>query len=101
MRAYLQHVPVFYGVWHAYNFVVTQTFRVFWPILPYLPTGLLRHGSTILSYPKLIVMAKTIAVLILATTRILRPYRLKAQAAISISCRDTVHANKAPVAHTV
>ena len=33
MRAYLRYVPVVYGVWHAYKFVVTHTFRVFWPIL--------------------------------------------------------------------
>ena len=26
MRAYLRYVPVVYGVWHAYKFVVTQTF---------------------------------------------------------------------------
>ena len=33
MRAYLRYVPVVYGVWRAYKFVVTHTFRVFWPIL--------------------------------------------------------------------
>ena len=48
MRAYLRYVPVVYGVWHAYKFVVTHTFRVFWPILTYLRKGLLRPGSTIL-----------------------------------------------------
>ena len=78
MCAYLRYVPVVYGVWHAYKFVVTQTFRVLWPILTYLRKGLLRPGSTILSYPKLIVMEKTIAALLLATPRILRPYRRKA-----------------------
>ena len=62
-----------YGVWHAYKFVVTQTFRVFWPILTHLRKGLLRPGSTILSYPKLIVMEEAIAALMLATPRILRP----------------------------
>ena len=67
MRAHLRYVPVVYGVWHAYKFVVTQTFRVFWPILSYLQKGLLRPGSTILSYPKLIVMEKAIAALMLAT----------------------------------
>ena len=29
MRAYVRYVPVLYGVWHAYKFVVTHTFRVF------------------------------------------------------------------------
>ena len=29
MRAYLWYVRVGYGVWHAYKFVVTHTFRVF------------------------------------------------------------------------
>ena len=67
MRAYLRYVPVVYGVWHAYKLVVAHTFRVFWPILTYLRKGLLRPGSTILLYPKLIVMEKTIAALMLAT----------------------------------
>ena len=67
MRAYLRYVPVVYRVSHAYKFVVTHTFRVFWPILTYLRKGLLRPGSTILSYPKLIVMEKTITALMLAT----------------------------------
>ena len=35
-QAYLRYVHVVYGVWHAYKFVVTHTFRVFWPILTYL-----------------------------------------------------------------
>ena len=101
MRAYLRYVPVVYGVWHAYKFVVTHTFRVFWPILTYLRKGLLRPGSTILSYPKLIVMEKTIAALMLASPRILRPYRRKSQAATAISGRDTAHANRAAVANAV
>ena len=54
MCAYLRYVPVVYGVWHAYKFVVTHTFRVFCPILTYLWKGLLRPSPTILSYPKLI-----------------------------------------------
>ena len=66
MRAYLRYVPVVYSVWHAYKFVVTHTFRVFWHTLTYLRKGLLRPGSTILLYPKLIVMEKTIAALIFA-----------------------------------
>ena len=37
--ANLQYVPVVYGVWHAYRFVVTHTFWVFWPILTYLRKG--------------------------------------------------------------
>ena len=53
------------------------------------------------SYPKLIVMEKTIAALMLATARILRPYRRKAKAATAISGCDTVHANRAAVANAV
>ena len=101
MRAYLRYVPVVYGVWHAYKFVITQTFRVFWPILTYLRKGLLRPGSTILSCSKLIVMEKAIAALMLATPRILRLYCPKAQAATAISGRDTAHANRAAVANAV
>ena len=101
MRAYLRYVPVLYGVWHAYKFFVTHTFWVFWPILTYLRKGLLRPGSTIPSYPKLIVMEKTIAALMLATPRKLRPYHRKAQAATAISGCDTAHANRAAVANAV
>ena len=101
MCAYLRYVPVVYGVWHAYKFVVTHTFRVFWPILTYLRKGLLRPGSTILSYHKLIVVETTIAALMLATPRILRPYRCKAQAATAVGGRDTAHANRAAVANAV
>ena len=101
MRAYLRYVTVVYGVWHDYKFVVTNTFQVFWPIPTYLRKGLLTPGSTILSYPKLIVMEKAIAALMLATPRILRPYRRKAQAATASSRRDTAHANKAALANAV
>ena len=52
MRAYQPYVPVVYGVWHAYKFVVTHTFRVFWPILTYLREGLLRSGSINTIIPK-------------------------------------------------
>ena len=86
-----------YGVWHAYKFVVRHNFRVFWPILIYLRKGLPRPGS----YPKLIFVEKTIAALMLATPRILRPYRRKAQAATAISGRDSGHANRAALANAV
>ena len=101
MHAYLRYVPLVYSVWHAYKFVDTQTFRTFWPILTYLRKGLLRPGSTILSYPKLIAMEKTIAALMLATPRILCPHCCKAQAAAAISGPDTAHANRAAVANAV
>ena len=71
------------------------------PILPYLRKVLLRRGSTILPYPKLIVIEKTIAALMVATPRILRPYRRKTRAATGISGRDTAHANRAAVANAV
>ena len=101
MCSYLRYIPVVYGVWHAYKFVVTHTFLVFWPILTHLGKGLLPPGSTILSYPKLVVMEKTIAALMLATPRILRPYRRKAQAATAINGRETMRASRAAVASAV
>ena len=93
MRAYLRYVPVVYSVWHAYTFVVTHT------ILTYLRKGLLRPGSTIL--PKTDSYRKVYSALMLATPRILRLYRRKAQAATAISGGDTVHGNRAAVANTV
>ena len=101
VRAYLCHVPVVYDVWHAYKLFVSHTYRVFWPILTYLRKGLLRPCSTILSYLKMIVIEKNIAALMLATPRILPPYRRKAQAAAAIRGRDTAHASIAAVANAV
>ena len=46
-------------------------------------------------------METTFTTLLLATPRILRPYRRKTQAATAISGRDTVHANRAAVANAV
>ena len=46
-------------------------------------------------------MEETIAALMLATPRILRPYRRKAQAALAISGCDTAQANIAVLANTV
>ena len=46
-------------------------------------------------------MGKRIAALMLATPRILRPYHCKAQAATTVSGRDTAHANRAAVANAV
>ena len=101
MRAHLRYVPVVYGVWHADKYIVTHTFGVFWPILTYLRKGLVRPGLNILSSPKLIVIERTIAGLMLATPSILRPYRRKPQAATAISGRDTAHANRAALASPV
>ena len=62
---------------------------------------LLRPGSTILSYPKLIVMEKAFAALMLATPRIRQPYRRKAEGSTAISGLDTAHANRAAMASAV
>ena len=101
MHAYLRYVPVVYGVWHPYKFVVTQTFQVFRPVLTYLRKGLLRPGSIMVSHSKLMVMEKSFAALMLVAPRILRPYRRKRQAATAISGRDSSHGNMAAVANTV
>ena len=99
MRAYLRHVAIVYLVWHAYRCLVTQPFRVFRLVPTYIQKGLLRPGSTILSYPKLIVMGESIAALMLAPPMILRHYRCKEHAATAISGCDTAHANKAVVTY--
>ena len=101
MRSYGRQLTIVYDVWHAYKCAVTQSFRVFWPIEIYLRKGLLRPGSATLSYPELIVIEKTIAALLLATFRILGPYRRKAQAATAICGRDTACANSVAVASAV
>ena len=75
--------------------------RVFWAVLTYLQQGLLRPGSTVLSYPKHIVMEKTIAALMVATPRILHPYRRRPEAATAISAREAAHAHRAAVANAV
>ena len=60
---------------------------------------IMTSGSTILSYPKLIIMEETIAAMVLAISKKLCPYRRKAQAATAIRGRDTVHANRESVAN--
>ena len=63
--------------------------------------GLLRPCATTLSYPQLMVIEKTIAALMLARPRILRPYLREAQPASPITCRDTTHADMAAVAKAI
>ena len=53
------------------------------------------------SYSKVIVMEKKIALLMLATPRMLRPYGRKGKATSAVSGRDTTHANMAAMANTV
>ena len=62
---------------------------------------IMTSGSTILSYPKQIVIENSIAARKPATSKKLCPYCRKAQAATAISGRDTAHANRASVANAV
>ena len=43
--AYMRYRSLVYGVWYAYNFVVTEALRVMPPILTYMRKGLWRHGT--------------------------------------------------------
>ena len=101
MRTYLRYEPVVYVFGMPTSLLLHTRFGCSGLFQVTYINLLLRPGSTILSYPKLIVMEKTIAVPMLATPRILRPYGCKAQAATAISDRDTAHANRAAVAKAV
>ena len=48
--------PIIYGLWLAYNFCLTKTFRPFWPIVTFFRNGLLRSGETVPCFPRLITM---------------------------------------------
>ena len=65
VRLFLRYDPISYGFWHAYKFCVTQTFRSFWPIVTFVPKGLLRSGKTVPCFPKLITMEITVGPLLL------------------------------------
>ena len=69
---FLRSHPILYGFWHAYKFYLTQTFRLFWPIVTFFPKGLLRSGETIPCYPKLITMEITVRALLLHMAHIQR-----------------------------
>ena len=63
VRLFLRSHHILYGFWHANNFCVTQTFRSFWPNVPFPHKGLLRSGDTVPCFPKLITMKITVGAL--------------------------------------
>ena len=65
VRLFLRSHPILYGLWHAYKFCVTQTFRSFWPIVTFFRKGLLRSGDTVPCFPKLTTMEITVGALLL------------------------------------
>ena len=65
VRLFLRSHPILYGFSHAYRFCVTQTFRLFWPIVTFFRKGLLRSGETVPCFPKLITMGITVGALLL------------------------------------
>ena len=65
VRLFLPSHPILYGIWRAYKFCVTQTFRSFWPIVTSFRKGLLRSGDTLPCSFKRITMEITIGALLL------------------------------------
>ena len=56
VELFLRSHPILYGLWHAYKFCITQTFRTFWPIVTFFHKGLLRSVDRFPCFSKLITM---------------------------------------------
>lgn len=97
----LAKVPLVYGVWHAYKFCVTQTFRSFWPLLTYFRFGTLAPKVQVAAYPKLRVMEKTVCCLLRAYRGYERAAGRKVRCCIAQANQGPRQANRAAVATAV
>ena len=57
----LKRTPVLYGCWHPYKYLVTNVWRRFHSLFVYFRFGRLGVGKTVGLYPKLRIMGRTIA----------------------------------------
>ena len=73
----LKRTPIVYGCWHPYECLVTNVWRRFIPLFVYFRFGRLAVGKTVGSYPKMRVMARTIAGILKCAPHFLRQLRRK------------------------
>ena len=63
---WLRGILLIYGVWHPYKHVCNIIWRKFFPLFSYITAPVFGAGARIYNHPKLIVIEKTIAPLLLA-----------------------------------
>ena len=63
---WLRNIPLTYGVWHAYKYVVIATYRRFMPLLSLIEAARPTIGEHFLCFRKLAYMEKVIAGLLIA-----------------------------------
>ena len=66
MSRWLRNVPLTYGIWHAYKYVVIATYRQFLPLLSLIESARPVAGEGFLCFRKLAYMEKVIAALLIA-----------------------------------
>ena len=74
---WLRGISFIYGVWHPYKRVCNIISRKFFPLFSYITALVFGAGARIYNHPKLFVMEKTIAALLLAAPHIRAPFRQK------------------------
>ena len=79
VRQYLRDLPVLYGVWHPYKYVVIMVHRKFLALFAFLLRGTLRVGESVPSSLKLRTLEIWLGAMILVPERERRDVRLLAQ----------------------
>ena len=74
---WLRGISLIYGVWHPYKHVCNIIWRKFFPLFSYITTPVFGAGARIYNHPKLIVIEKTIAALLLSAPDIRAQLRQK------------------------
>ena len=74
---WLRGILLIYGVWYPYKHVCNIIWRKFFPLFSYITAPVFGAGARIYNHPKLIVIEKTIAALLLAAPDIQAQLRQK------------------------
>ena len=74
---WLRGISLIYTVWHFYKHFCNIIWRKFFPLFSYITARVFGAGARIYNHPKLIVIEKTIAALLLAAPDMRAPIRQK------------------------
>jgi hypothetical protein len=97
----LRHVPLLYGVWHAYKFCVTHVARRFYPLVVYFRKGTLKPGEKVSMYPEFATVEHLFAALLKASGMYLHRLRRKVEALRAQRNQSSRHMNRYYVASAV
>ena len=73
----MQGIPLIYGVWHPYKHVCNITWRKFFLLFAHITAPVFEAGARIYNHPKLIVIEKNLASLLLVAPDVRPPLRQK------------------------